>query len=298
MSADIKIFPILAYSINDNFVIEDNTYSTNLGYWMEDATSQIEKTQLSNREQTPEIEKVWARVQHSLIHEVFSLKPEPPPDCYEHTEMVTVGPFDEPKWGQQLVYKYALPSIPCNGSSFQVRVGCVPLAIAMIMRINEYPTNYTWSSMPLTGVGTTTTAYFIEDIWDAINIENSTYPQYNCDVTVVDEDVVDAVFEDHFNYSNSSTSSYNYYTVQTDLLNDKPVILLGWDGYTGHSWVCEGYRQFTYHYEDCSSVTTYPLFYMNWGNYGTNNGWYSYNNWNPGDDTWNDSKLMIHNITP
>jgi len=266
---------------------------------MEDASTQIEKTQLSNREQSPETEKVWARVQHSLINEVFSLKPEPPPDCYDHTEILTVGPFDEPLWCQDLVYNNALPSITCNGSSFQVLVGCVPLAMAMIMKINEYPTSYTWSSMPLTGVGTTTTANFIEDIHDAINSENSTYPEYQCDVTLVHQDVIDAVFEDHFNYTNSSKDNYNYNTVKTDLLNDKPVILLGWNGsYDGHAWVCEGFRQSTYYYEDCSAVTTYPLFYMNWGNYGQYNGYYSYNNWNPGDDTWNDYKLMIHNITP
>ena len=298
LSADNRIFPILAYSINNNFVVDDNIYSTNLGFWMEDASAQIEKTQLSNREQSPEIEKVWARVQHSLINEVFSLKSEPPPDCYDHTEIFTVGPFDEPIWGQQDIYNNSLPSIICNGLSFQVRVGCVPLAMAMIMRINEYPTSYTWSSMQLT-YGTQTTANFIEDIHDAINNEDSEWPKYYCGVTLVDEDVVDAVFEDHFNYTNSSTDNYNYNTVKTDLLNDKPVMLLGWNGlYDGHAWVCEGYRQTTYYYEDCSSVTTYPLFYMNWGKYGQYNGWYSYNNWNPGDDTWNDYKLMIHNITP
>jgi len=298
LSADNRVLPILAYSIHNNFVVDDNTNNTNLGFWMKDASNQIEKIQLSNREQSPEIEKVWARVQHSLINEVFSLKPEPPPDCYEHTEIFTIGPFDEPKWGQQLVYNNALPSITCNGSSFQVLVGCVPLAMAMVMKINEYPTSYTWSSMPLTGVGTTTTANFIEDIHDAINSENSTYPDYKCDVTLVHQDDVDAVLEDHFNYANSSTDNYNYNTVKTDLLNDKPVILLGWDGTDGHAWVCEGFRQSTYYYEDCSEVTTYPLFYMNWGSYGTNNGWYSYNNWNPGSSTWNDYKLMIHNITP
>ncbi len=296
LSADKRASPVLGFSINNNFEVDESLYPPNLKFWMEDASAQIEAIQQSSREQSPKEEKAWDRIQHSLIHEVYSLKPEPPPDCWEHTEITTVGPFMEPEWGQEYAYNTSLPWITCNGDSYQVRVGCVPLAMAIVMKINEHPTSYTWSSMPLT-YGTTTTANYIEDLWDAINSENSSYPDYDCDETLVVPSVVDDVFEDHFNYTNSSTDSYNYQTVKTDIQNDRPVILVGYDGDEGHAWVCDGYQETRYFYDDCDEQITLYL-HMNWGWYGDYNFYFAYNNFDPGNTSWNEDKLMVYNITP
>lgn len=296
LSADKRAYPVLGYSINKNFEVDETLYPPNLRFWMKDASAQIEAIQLSDRVQSPKEEKAWARIQHALIHEVYSLKPEPPPDCWEHTEITTEGPFSEPEWGQQLAYNDALPSIICSDTSFQVRIGCLPLAMAIVMKINEHPTNYIWSSMPLT-YGTTATANYIEDLWDAINSENSSYPDYDCDETVVVTSVVDDVFEDHFNYTNSSTGSYNYNTVKTDIQNDRPVILVGYDGSDGHAWVCDGYQETRYFYDDCDEIVTLYL-HMNWGWYGNYNYYFAYNNFDPGNTSWNDNKSMVYNITP
>ena len=296
LSADKRASPIWGYSINKNFEVDESLYPSNLKFWMEDAAAQIEAIQLSIREQSPKEERAWASIQNSLINEVYSLKPEPPPDCWEHTEITTVGPLTIPTWGQSGVYNNSLPYITCSGSSFQVYVGCLPVAMAIVMKINEHPTSYTWSSMPLT-YGTTTTANYIEDLHDAINSVNGAYPDYECDGTSVTSSIIDDVFEDHFDYTNSSTGSYNYNTVKTNILNDQPVILMGFDGSVGHAWVCDGYRQTRYFYEDCYEHVTLYL-HMNWGWNGTYNGYFAYNNFNPGSYEFNSNKSMAYNITP
>lgn len=39
--------------------------------------------------------------------------------------------------------------ISYNGSNFQVYAGCVPIAMAQVMKYYQHPTNYNWSAMPL-----------------------------------------------------------------------------------------------------------------------------------------------------
>jgi len=296
LSADKRTPPILGYSFNNNFEVDENSYPPGLRFWMDDAKEQIKAIQLSNIEQSPKEEIAWDLVQQSLIDEISSLKYEPPPDCYEHTEIITVGPIETPPWHQGYAFNSELPDITCNGYSVKPFVGCLPLAMAMVMRTHEYPTNYNWLSMPF-GYATSTTANFIEELWDAIHDENSDYPDYDCDGTAVSTSVVDDVFEDHFNYTNSSTAVYNYNTVKTNIDYDRPVILVGSGGDDCHAWVCDGFRYYLYYDDDCNMSSSLH-FHMNWGWDGYYNAWYVYYNFNPGDYTFNDDKLMIYNIIP
>ena len=66
----------------------------------------------------------------------------------------------------------------------------------------------------------------------------------------------------------------------------------------GHAWVCDGYRSSTIYSEDCSTGWGYLYLHMNWGWDNAHTGWYSYNNWNPGDRSYNHKKEMIYNIKP
>lgn len=64
-------------------------------------------------------------------------------------------------------------------------------------------------------------------------------------------------------------------------------------------WVCDGYSETSYHYADCTRGTFYPLFHMNWGfENPAYNGYFAYNNFNPGNFDFNIGKKMIYNITP
>lgn len=98
---------------------------------------------------------------------------------------------------------------------------------------------------------------------------------------------------------------YKHLTVKDQLKWEKPVILvgfrekgfcfLGWCSYNkGHAWVTDGYKETTY----CETGTSYLYLHMNWGWSGSEDGWYGYNNWNPGDRSYNYKKEMIYNINP
>lgn len=91
----------------------------------------------------------------------------------------------------------------------------------------------------------------------------------------------------------------------------KPVILSGGrkkDGisfspYTGgHAWVCDGFMETFNSYKDSATNTCVEysmlLLCMNWGWDGTYNGYYYFNNFNPGTKTYNYQVKMFTNITP
>ncbi|MDD3722085.1 MAG: C10 family peptidase [Lutibacter sp.] len=99
----------------------------------------------------------------------------------------------------------------------QVLAGCVPIAMAQVMKYHQYPTNYDWAFMPLT-YGTTATANLIADIHDAIHNVYSDSPIYECDGTGVNSSHdMGNVLKTQFNYSYASKASYNYNTVKSNL---------------------------------------------------------------------------------
>ena len=201
-------------------------------------------------------------------------------------------------WYQTGGFNNELPYITCNGSRFQVYAGCVPIAMAQVMKYHQYPSNYNWSSMPLT-YATSTTANFIEDIHNAIGNVYSGEPFYNCDGTgVISSANMGSVLIAQFNYTNAITANYNYNTVKSNINYNRPVILSGSNSISGHMWVCDGYRTTSFYSDDCTGVS-YLHFHMNWGWYNhVYNGWYSFGSFNPGNTNYNSNKKMIYNIIP
>jgi len=121
------------------------------------------------------------------------------------------------------------------------------------MKFYEYPKNYNWSSMHLT-YATTTTANFIKDIHNAIGVLFPGNPLYQCNATGVSSSAnMGTVLKNQFGYSSANWSNYDYNTVKNNLNYNRPVILSGDNGTVGHMWVCDGYRQTTRYYDDCTS---------------------------------------------
>lgn len=114
-------------------------------------------------------------------------------------------------------------------------------------------------------------------------------------------------FINNFGYSSATRSNYNWEVVKQQLRLNQPVILsggrnTGWwifNNYSdGHAWVSDGFLRFY----TCGIGSSLYL-HMNWGwgdsNSGSNlNGWYAFNNWNPGTHTFNYNREMIYNIKP
>lgn len=172
LSSDKRTTPILGFSEKGRFVIDENSYPLGLRFWVNDTKKQIKEIQNSKISQTAVNKKAWDYVKNTVLasNQNLTSKLEPPPvKCYEHNETLIVGPLLSSHWTQTDGYNDSLPFINCYGNSFQVYAGCVPIAMAQVMRYYQYPSNYNWSSMPLNDA-TTTTANFIKDIHNAINI--------------------------------------------------------------------------------------------------------------------------------
>ncbi|MCP4552643.1 MAG: hypothetical protein GY834_11500, partial [Bacteroidetes bacterium] len=284
LSADKRTQPILASSENGEFIIDENSYPPGLKLWMEDTKKQMTDIQDANIEQSEENKFAWKEVQNALVTSSQNLKA---------SGLITtsVAPLLSTTWDQLGGFNDALTDINCNGSSFQVYAGCVPIAMAQVMKFHEYPTSYNWSSMPAS-IGTTTTANLILDIHAAIGNVYPGNPYFDCYGTWTNTAEMDVVLENEFGYSSSATSSsYNIQTLEDNLDNGMPVILSGFSRYGGHMWVCDGYKLTQ------GRRKSFPSFHMNWGWGSTYDAYYAYNNFNPGGDKYHRIE-MIHEIKP
>ena len=314
ISADNRINPIRAYSLTEKFPMESEELPSGLLGWMAESSEMISEIRALDEEQTQSVAKAWdpCEIQKTIR------RIDPDDDCGGNggggceNQYTTVGPLLQSTWGQGCGFNDFMPSLNCsNLPCGKAYAGCVPIAIAQIMKYHNYPTSYNWSNMP-NNYGTTTTASLIKDIHDAItiNIFGNEYPavNYDCDGTGVSSDYNTAsVFTHKFGYSAANQGGYNRETVKQQLRWNRPVILSGgrksgwwiFSSYKdGHMWVCDGYRSSTIYSEDCSMAWGYLYLHMNWGWRGLHNSWYAYNNFNPGNYTFNYKVKMVYNIKP
>ncbi|RZJ49425.1 MAG: hypothetical protein EOO44_18285 [Flavobacterium sp.] len=314
LSADNRTQPIIGFSEDNKFVLDDGkdqSYPLELRSWMENEKKYISKIQTSQLEQTKEQKNIWKQVRNMLISngngvsttnkkDILAIADIPNPECYEHTESRSQGPFLQTKWWQYDGFNDALRYISCTDGNKHVFAGCVPIAMAQVMKYYQYPSTYNWSAMPK-DYATSTTANFILDIHNAINNVSPGEPSYSCNGTGVSMSTdLSLVLKNKFKYASAQKANYNYQVLKAELDAGRPVILEGFNKNTlaGHMWVCDGHYIMTSFFEDCRSVTSYCLS-MNWGwRNGENNGFYSYNNFNPGGTNYNEGVKMTYNIKP
>lgn len=296
LSADNRVSPILAYSENSEFRTNADEYSTGLIEWLSKTKEGIQLTRKNKALQTEKVKNEWENITTYKIDD-----PSDPDDCENEYEQV--GPLLSTEWHQRCGFNDFMPTINCSSLPCgKAYAGCVPIAIAQVMKYHNSPSNYNWENMPNT-YGTTTTASLINDIHNSISEVS-----YDCDGTGVDKNYNTAgVFTNHFNYSSANQSSYNKETVKQQLRWNRPVILgggrkSGWWIFSsykgGHMWVCDGFRRIFSWDEDCSTGWSSLFFHMNWGWGGDENGWYSFNNFNPDNHTFNYQVKMTYNIKP
>ena len=250
----------------------------------------------------------WSEFNLPDISNSTNLSRIEPPDPTCEDEQIEKGPLLVTTWDQRCGFNEEMPLLNCVDqpcwSNDRAFAGCVPIAIAQIMRYYNYPTSYDWANMGAT-VGSTTTSLFIRGIWNAIP-ENK--KDYDCDGTGVYRSFsVAGLLKNSYDYSSANEAEYNSNTVKNQLNLNRPVILSGGrdDGWwifhsyaDGYMWVCDGYRDIQIWSEDCSTGWGYLYFHMNWGWGGFEDGWYSYNNFNPSTFTFNYDVNMVYNIFP
>ena len=185
-------------------------------------------------------------------------------------------------WDQQYHFNdsIATPSNP------DPKLGCTTVAVGQVMKSQQKPAYYNWSAMH-NDMPTPTTAAFLRDVHDAIKwyLLNNYSDPWSAKNYLVD-----------VGYTHASVQSHDLPTVRNNLTSGHPVIMSGWDGHTitgGHTWVCSGYRTYNSYVSyslwvvstslpleyvsannTYSNTATTPYYYMNWGYWGEDDGWF------------------------
>lgn len=296
LAGDRRSEPVLAFSEINRFDWQAELFPSGLVGWLFEAKGNIERIRRRNEAVRPEIRRLWDNLTQSETDATTSkIEPEDP-DCTPY--LTQKGPLLQTVWHQGCGYNQLTPAMSC-GPCDNAFTGCVATAMAQVMKYHRHPTNYFWSDMPNT-YGTLSTAGLMRDIGNAVGMD------YGCEGSEADTRNAELAFKYFFNYSTATYADYNYQTVKNEISNNRPVILrggrnTGWwifGQYSdGHAWVCDGSLEYV---DPCGA--TILKFNMNWG-WGNNsdsdyNGWYSFNNFNPGTHTFNYKTGMVYNIKP
>jgi len=293
ISADTRAFPILAYSTESNFEVD----STNLGLeeWININKLYIDKVRDGSVSSNQFIEEQW-----ELLIYPDNIDPEDP--CMQEPTFITVGPLLNTNWGQGCNYNDLCP-VFTNNYCNHAPTGCLATAMAQIMRYHSYPSTYNWSTMP-NNSGSAETARLMKNIGVAVNME------YGSSGSSADTEAEGrSSFVNDFGYSADAQyinyyDGSNYTRVVSSVGIGRPVLMRGgrkayWGGIIpyyadGHAWVCDGYMSY---YDPCLGYGSLHL-HMNWGWNGSSNGWFAFNNFNPGSYTFNYKTGAVINIHP
>lgn len=203
---------------------------------------------------------------------------------------IEAGPLCQSTWGQELGYNDKVEGY--------LKLGCTTVAIGQIMKCLEHPDSLNWNgitnTLPVSGNNTLTN--FLANLRRNIGVTN------DGNATILQ---VKNALESSYGYNQSnrfqlSIIYHNSTQVEQSLNRDIPVFMCGTDISTtvGHAWVCDGYYS-TYpqtefylyviplgtgEITDLTNIYTdriYPdnfiirdYYHMNWGNYGSGNGYY------------------------
>lgn len=305
IAADNRISPILAFYDIGKFNTNLTETPEPVIEWMESEKEQVQYTIDHNLKQSKNIALEWRKITTDINETGPSqplksitgrIDPDPTPcaDLY-----ITKGPLLKTSWDQwgngfNNLIPYDCPSNPGG----KAPTGCVATAMAQILFYFKKPNTYNWSNMPTT-YGTYDTQLLMKDAGLSVNM------QYNCEGSGAYAINIVPALKNTFGYSNASyTTTYSSTLITDNIDTNKPVLLGGFPSSgSGHAWVCDGYQRNTYYERDnlgnCTGFATTTLYLnMNWGWGGQNNGYYAYNNFNPGTSSYNNNRTIIYNITP
>lgn len=198
----------------------------------------------------------------------------------------TVGPLLSTKWGQGNGFNELCPN--------QYPAGCVPIAMAQIMKFHKYPSSFDWNNMANT-YATYASQYLIANIGQTIGVD------YGSDGSSASTSEALDGFK-YYGYQ-AVLKDHKSSDVASEISNNKrPVFMRGQPGLlsNGHAWVCDGLNRNIAEYEYYVEYITngsynnlgytlidnpgafggssYTYFHMNWGWKGTNDGWFVDNN--------------------
>ena len=308
IAADNRMSPILAYSETGNFSSTPSEIIPPIKDWIEAEKEQVQYVKDNNIAQTEKNKLLWFKILNNEIEVLIKQKssnstskinPIDPTYCPDTS--ITKGPLTTTIWGQYYGYNnlVTVDCTPTYENAGKAYTGCVATAMAQIMRYFQKPNTYNWANMPNDGSG----SYATTDIQSLMRDAGlAVHMIYGCIESGASADAIAPALKNTFGYSNASfTTNYDYNIITNNIDSNKPVILCGSGSNGGHAWVCDGYNRATYYEKDnngiCTGVAVTTLYlYMNWGWFGSDNGYYAFDNFNPYIYTFNNNRSIIYNI--
>lgn len=300
LSADKRISPVLAYSENNEFRTNEKSYNSGIANWLNMTMKTIQIARENNIKQTDLVKAEW----DIFLSQPGSLNiPDLGPCALYENEIIE--PLLSTRWEQGNGFNAYMPFLAdCDIPGGRAWAGCVPLAIAQIMKYHEYPSTYNWDDMPNRN-NSLSTAGLIRDIHQELDVE------YDCEGTGVNNPInpTIALLTNHYNYSTANKSNFNSEIIKQELSLNRPVLLKGSEDNTqifrafkGHFWVCDGVKKIKTCYSDENGNIINSWFsvtyHMNWGWGGDEDGWYAYGHFDPSIYSLDNRLKMIYNIKP
>ncbi len=300
VSADDGVMPILAYSDEYPFIVEN--MPVNVSYWMNSLDDEIQYVIDNNIVASKEIESDW----YNLANEIK----------LEHRTRNSVLPLITTHWDQNVPYMNM-----CPGGSV---AGCVATAMAQLMKYWEWPHKGVGSHSYEENDYGTISVNFANTTYDWDNMiakpdATSTQAQqnavatltYHCGVSVnmnyspqgsgAYPSDIEYALETYFDYDTTLHDVYKeYYSdmewknmLKSELDAARPVLYSGWDvNGAGHCFVCDGYDENDY-------------FHFNWGWGGYCDGYFAIGLLNPGtggigsgSGVYNENNYILIGVEP
>ncbi|MGM0944945.1 MAG: C10 family peptidase [Bacteroidota bacterium] len=317
LSADDRLSSILAFSY-DSFMplINENEFPEGLADWysnQKDLVEFIRDNPSAEVSQNGDIGltsgiNLWdpCAIQRQITPANLSYDPcDPDAGGGCEDQYTQVGPLLTTTWHQTCDedtgngYNQFMPTLSCSPQCGRAYAGCVPVAIAQVIRYHSYPQGYSYNNMP-NNSGNVHNATLIADVFNSFPANQRDVLCSGTGISSYDPagygENYSRVLKNNFGYSSAVTAPYNHSSVKSNLNRGRPVILFG-NGTFGHMWVADGYLNGVF----CSGQSLLKL-HMNWGWGGEGNGYFNYDNFtvttSTGTKSFNLNKYMIYNIIP
>jgi hypothetical protein len=260
LSADKRLSPVLAYSDEDPFVFDEEMPPGLVG-WMDNVSQMITEIRLKNEEPDEKVLAEWNTLTTVTTQSAGSpIVPPPfPPtlmkcpeslnsntEPYAIIEVLTYGPLLTTKWGQDKPYNDSLSYMGCTTTlNGKLPAGCVPVAVAQVMKYHGKPTSINWSSMANT-YDSNTPSPALSQLLRNLGLPSQLNVSYSCAVSTSLSSRVVPTFVNTYGYaSNSYMSSFHSDNLRASLRAGRPVLIRGDSGGgVGHLWVCDGCQDY------------------------------------------------------
>lgn len=289
ISAERKVFPILAFNDSGNFHLDDEANGVSL--WSSNLKSMINF--IRKNKDVKELKGATAQwEQYNKTKPNGRSNNEPVcDDCFLCEDHI-VNNLISTEWGQGEGYNATCP-VKSGGECGRAPTGCVATSMMQVMRYHSFPTfvvdsyhpggSVNWSIMPNTFIANHTCSptsgqqelsQMMRSVGESVNMN------YGATSSGAMAWNVAPAFKNQY-FFDSSTDRLNFsgLTVMSELDSARPVILDG----GSHMWVTSGYQYLNT--PDCYQA--YLYLYMNWGWDGRGNGFFASTGWSVTINTTN-----------